>query len=115
MSYVDGVVTAVPDANKEAYVAHADKWAKRFKAEGALEVRENWGEDVPPGKTNSLQSAVLLKDGETVVFSWIVWPDKATRDTAWGKIMEEGSMENEEMPYDGSRMIFGGFETVVQA
>lgn len=115
MTYVDGVLTAVPTANKDAYKAFAERAAKLFKRAGALSVVECWGDDVPEGKVNSLHTAVMRKPDETVVFSWISWPSKDVRDAGWAQIMEDGEMMGEEMPYDGSRMIFGGFEVMLDA
>ena len=112
MSYVDGVVVAVPTANKQKFLAHARASAAIFKEFGALKCVENWGEDVPDGKTTDLKRAVQATPEETVVFSWITWPDKATRDAGWKKMMEDKRMTGMEMPFDGKRMIFGGFETV---
>ncbi len=114
MHYVDGVVCAVPTANKEAYIEHAEKAAELFKAHGAVSLAECWGDDVPEGKTNSLHTAVLRKPDETVVFSWIIWPSKAVRDAAWDKLMNDPAMSGQEMPYDGGRMIFGGFDMIVE-
>ncbi len=112
MSYVDGVVVAVPTANKQKFLAHARASAAIFKEFGALKCVENWGEDVPDGKTTDLKRAVQATPEETVVFSWITWPDKATRDAGWKKMMADARMRDMDMPFDGKRMIFGGFETV---
>ncbi|MGP9819325.1 DUF1428 domain-containing protein [Salinarimonas sp. NSM] len=113
--YVDGFVAAVPTANREAYRAHAEAAAIVFKEHGALSLVECWGDDVPEGKVNSLHTAVLRRDDETVVFSWITWPDKAARDAGMQKVFGDPRMapENNPMPFDGSRMIFGGFEMIV--
>jgi uncharacterized protein YbaA (DUF1428 family) len=115
MTYVDGFVAAVPTANKDAYIKHAVTSAALFKEYGALSIVECWGEDVPEGKLNSLHTAVMRKDDETVVFSWVSWPDKATRDAAWEKLMGDPRMQPDvnPMPFDGKRMIYGGFEVVV--
>lgn len=116
--YVDGFVVAVPTANREAYRRHAAEAAVVFKAHGALSVVEAWGEDVPVGKINSMHTAVLRKDDETVVFSWITWPDKAARDAGWPKVLADPRMaghENNPMPFDGQRMIYGGFDVIVDA
>ena len=115
MAYIDGVLCPVPTANKQTYLAFSEKTAEMFKKYGALSVTENWGDDVPEGKVNSLRTAVMLKDNETVVLSWIIWPSKAARDEAWQKVMGDPDMTNAEMPYDGSRMIFGGFEQILNA
>ena len=107
MAYHDGFLAAVPTANKDAYAAFC-RTAKTVMTElGALEVLEFWGDDVPDGETNSLNSAVLRKDDETVVMSLVTWPSKDVRDAAYAKMGEDPRMG--EMPLDGSRMIFGGF------
>ncbi|WP_043539652.1 DUF1428 domain-containing protein [Salinarimonas rosea] len=113
--YVDGFVAAVPTANREAYRAHAQAASVVFQEHGALSLVECWGDDVPEGKINSLHTAVLRKPDETVVFSWITWPDKATRDAGLQKVFADPRMapEANPMPFDGSRMIFGGFEMIV--
>ena len=111
MSYVDGFVAAVPTANREVYRAHAQKAAALFKQHGALAVVEGWGDDVPEGKLTSFSLAVKRKDDETVIFSWVTWPSKSVRDEAWKKLMTE--MDGE-MPFDGKRMIYGGFEAIVE-
>lgn len=114
MTYVDGFVVAVPTANKEAYRKMAEEVAVIFKEYGALSIVEGWGDDVPVGKVNSMRSAVMLKDDETVVFAWIIWPDKATRDEGMQKSSTDPrSPGSRNLPFDGSRMIFGGFEMIV--
>jgi uncharacterized protein YbaA (DUF1428 family) len=116
MAYVDGFLCAVPTANKEAYRAYALAAAAVFKEHGALSLVEGWGDDVPDGKLNSMRSAVLLEPHETVVFSWITWPDKATRDAGLKKVFEDPRIAAlGDMPLDGKRMIFGGFEPIVVA
>jgi uncharacterized protein YbaA (DUF1428 family) len=115
MSYVDGFVIAVPTANREAYRQLAETAAGVFQDHGALQVVECWGDDVPPGKVTSFPLAVQCKPDETVVFSWITWPSKAVRDTGMKASMEDPRMKMDPatMPFDGQRMIFGGFETLV--
>jgi len=115
MTYVDGFVAAVPTANRQAYREHAEKAARLFKEFGALSVVECWGDDVPEGKLTSFPLAVKRKDDETVVFSWVTWPSRQARDDAWKKVMEDPRMrpENNPMPFDGKRLIYGGFETIV--
>ena len=117
LPYVDGFLLAIPTANKEVYRQYAQDAAVVFKEHGALSLVECWGDDVPVGKINSMHTAVLRKDGETVVFSWITWPDKATRDAGMQKVFADprsaATMAN--MPFDGSRMIYGGFEMIVNA
>ena len=115
MTYVDGFVAAVPTANKQVYIKHAETSAALFKAYGALSVIECWGDDLPEGKVNSLHTAVMRKDDETVVFSWVTWPDKATRDAGWEQLMADPRMQPDAnpMPFDGERLIYGGFEMIV--
>ena len=115
MTYVDGFVAAVPTANRERYRQHAEKAAVLFKEFGALGVVECWGDDVPEGKLTSFPMAVKRKDDETVIFSWITWPSRQVRDEAWKKVMDDPRMrpENNPMPFDGKRLIYGGFETIV--
>ena len=113
MPYFDGFVAAVPVANKQAYVDQSrHAWETMFKGWGALSHFEGWGDDVPDGEVTSFPMAVKKRDDEVVVFSWVEWPDKATRDAAWGKMMEQGPEAMGEMPFDGKRMIFGGFAPV---
>jgi uncharacterized protein YbaA (DUF1428 family) len=115
MSYVDGFVAAVPTANREAYLKHAKDAAVVFKEFGALKVVENWGDDVPEGKVTSFPMAVQRKEDETVVFSWVTWPSREARNTGWEKVMADPRMQpgTNEMPFDGKRMIYGGFETML--
>lgn len=115
--YVDGFLLAVPSANREAYRAFAAGMAPIFKEHGALGFVECWGDDVPEGKLNSMRSAVLLKEDETVVFAWITWPDKGTRDLGMAKVTEDPRrpLDMGALPFDARRMIFGGFEAIVEA
>lgn len=115
MNYVDGFVAAVPTANREAYVRHAETAAAVFKAHGAIRVVECWGDDVPDGKITSFPMAVQRKDDETVVFSWIFWPSRQLRDEGWKKVMADPGMQGHAMPFDGKRLIYGGFEMIVDA
>jgi len=114
--YVDGFVLAVPTAKREAYRQHAEFAAPIFREFGALKLVECWGDDVPEGKVTSFPMAVKCKDDETVVFSWILWPSKEVRDAGMKKLMEDPRMKDmKDMPFDGQRMIFGGFEILVDA
>ena len=113
MNYIDGFVAAVPTANRDRYLSHAQAAAAVFKENGALSVTECWGDDVPEGKLTSFPMAVKRKDDETVVFSWITWPSKAVRDAGMKKFMEDPRMKDMQMPLDGKRMIFGGFEVIL--
>lgn len=117
MTYVDGFVAPVPNSNREAFVAHARKAAELFKEAGALSIVECWGNDVPDGQQTSFPMAVKKAPDETVVFSWVVWPDKATRDAGMARMMQDSRTDpkTNPMPFDGRRAIFGGFEVVFQA
>jgi len=117
MTYVDGFVAAVPTANREAFRKHAADAAPVFKEHGALKVVECWGDDVPDGKVTSFPMAVKCEPGETVVFSWIVWPSRQVRDAGMAKVMADPRMQPDAnpMPFDGKRVIFGGFEVMVEA
>ncbi len=120
MSYIDGFVIAVPTENKDAFIEHAKMADSIFTEMGATRVVEAWGDDVPEGETTDLRKAVKATPEETVVFSWIEWPDKPTRDAAMQKMMSEDfdderlNPEKNPMPFDGKRMVFGGFETIVE-
>ena len=116
MTYVNGMVCAVPDDNRDKFMAHAEHAATVFKEYGALNVVDCWGDDVPEGETTSFPMAVKRQDGETVVFSWIVWPDKAAHDAAWEKIMADPRMapDKNPMPFDGKRMIYGSFDVIAE-
>lgn len=114
MSFVDGFVAAVPAANKQSYIDHARAAWPLFQKYGALSMHECWGEDVPDGKVTSFPMAVKAEPGEVVVFSWIVWPDKAARDKCWAAGETDPDFQHMgEMPFDGKRMIYGGFAPIV--
>ena len=115
MSYIDGFVIAVPEANRAQFIAHARTYDAIFLEVGALRVVECWGDDVPDGKLTDFRRAVQATAEESVVFSWVEWPDKATRDEGMKKMMEDPRMDpsSNPMPFDGKRMIFGGFAPVV--
>ena len=117
MTYVDGFVLAVPTANREKYLKHAEDVAELFKEYGAAKLVECWGDDVPDGEVTSFPMAVKCKPDETVCFSWILWPSKEARNDAMPKIMEDPRMQPDAnpMPFDGKRMIFGGFEMILDA
>ena len=111
MKYVDGFVVAVPAKNKEAYRELAAKAAPLFKEFGALRVVECWADDVPDGKLTDFRMAVKAGSDEEVVFSWIESPSKEVRDAANATMMADPRMKalGDSMPFDGQRMIFGGF------
>jgi uncharacterized protein YbaA (DUF1428 family) len=124
MTYVDGFVIACPKANKDKFIAHAKLGDSVFIDYGALRVVECWGDDVPTGHTTDFRKAVQATEDEEVLFSWIEWPDKATRDAGMAKMM---AMANDPdtadprmdpaknpMPFDGKRLIFGGFSPIVE-
>lgn len=117
MNYVDGFVVAVPKANRDTYKQVAERAAAVFKEYGALNVVECWGDDVPEGKLTSFPMAVKRKDDEAVVFSWITWPDRKARDAGMEKSMADPRLkaDMDPMPFDGQRMIYGGFEVIVDA
>ena len=114
--YVDGYLLPVPNTRREDYRKLAETAAEVFKDHGALSVVECWGDDVPEGKVTSFTMAVKRKDDESVVFSWITWPSRQARDEGMAKAMADPRMKHDPagMPFDGQRMIFGGFEAIVQ-
>jgi uncharacterized protein YbaA (DUF1428 family) len=112
--YTDGWVVPVPTSKRDAYRELASKNAKYFMEYGATRLVEAWGDDVNKGKVTDFFRAVKAEDGENVVFALIEWPDKATRDSAWGEIMKDERMQPQgEMPFDGKRMFWGGFEKIL--
>ncbi|RDS82259.1 DUF1428 domain-containing protein [Dyella monticola] len=114
MSYIDGFVIAVPNANREQFIRHARTFDPIFVEFGAIRVVECWGDNVPDGKLTDFRRAVQAKENESVVFSWVEWPDKATRDAGMDKVMKDPRMNAAgDLPFDGKRMIFGGFAPVV--
>lgn len=117
MNYIDGFVAAVPVKNKDMYLAHAKKAAVVFMEHGAVNLVETWGDDVPDGKLTSFPMAVQCQEDEVVVFSWITWPSKEARNIGMQKVMEDERMKdsNNPMPFDGKRMIYGGFQVILEA
>ena len=115
MNYVDGFLAAVPAANKDAYLAHAKAALPLFKEYGALRLVEGWGDDVPDGKVTDFKRAVQAKTDEVVLFSWIEWPSKEVRDAGMKKLMEDERMRGVTMPFDAQRMVFGGFQPILDA
>jgi predicted enzyme related to lactoylglutathione lyase/uncharacterized protein YbaA (DUF1428 family) len=119
MTYVEGFVIAVPTANRQKFIDHATLADSVFMEMGAVRILECWGDDVRDGKLTDFRRAVQAKDDESVVFSWIEWPDKATRDAAAPRLEalmktdDRFSPEKSPMPFDGARLIYGGFSPVV--
>jgi uncharacterized protein YbaA (DUF1428 family) len=115
MTYVDGFVAAVPIENREAYIEHAKAAAEIFKENGALSVVECWEDEVPEGKVTSFPMAVKRKEGEAIIFAWITWPSREVHDKGMKAAMEDPRLQPDRnpMPFDGQRMIFGGFTTVI--
>ncbi len=114
-NYIDGFILPVPEGKRQAYHDMAAKAAGKFKEYGAVRVVEAWGNDLRDGKVTDFKKAVKAEPGESVVFSWIEWPDKATRDAAWEKMMKDPDMQpdKDNMPFDGMRMFWGGFAPIV--
>ncbi|MCA8901738.1 MAG: DUF1428 domain-containing protein [Hyphomonas sp.] len=117
MAYIEGFLIPVPSANKAAYTDMAERAAAIFKKHGVTSVVECWGADVPDGKVTSFPMAVKLKPDETVVFSWMVWPSRAVRDAGFQSAMEEFEATGFQAShlFDGQRMVFGGFESILEA
>ncbi|TDR94909.1 DUF1428 domain-containing protein [Enterovirga rhinocerotis] len=117
MSYVDGFVVPVPTTSKDAYREMAALAAKVFKENGAISVMEAWEDEVPDGQTTDFRRAVKIEAGEAVVFSWVLWPSKEVRDAGMKTFMEDERLKAnfQAMPFDGKRMIFGGFAPIVEA
>ena len=123
MSYIDGFVIAVPTANKQKFIDHANTGDGVFIDMGATRVLECWGDDIQEGKSTDFRKAVKATEDESIVFSWIEWPDKETRDAGMARLnamMEDPDEtdprmdpEKNPMPFDGKRLIFGGFVPVV--
>ena len=119
MAFVDGFVLAVPSTNKQQFIEHAQFFDSMLLEMGATRILECWGDDVPDGKVTDFRRAVQATGEETVCFSWVEWPDKATRDAAFAEMEEKMKTderfnpEKNPMPFDGKRMIFGGFVPVV--
>ncbi len=115
MGYVDGYLLAVPSANKATYLAFAREAAQIFIDSGATRVMEAWGDSVPDGKVTDFRRAVKAKPDEAIIFSWVEWPSKAVRDAGWKAFMAAGHMKDTQMPFDGKRLIYGGFVPIVEA
>jgi len=117
MPYVDGFVLAVPTTNKDAFITHAKTVDHLFIKHGALQILECWGDDVPKGDITDFYRAVNAKPDETIMFSYILWPDKETRDIGNEKVyadMQAMGQTGTDMPFDGKRLIYGGFKSIVE-
>jgi uncharacterized protein YbaA (DUF1428 family) len=117
MAYVEGFVIPVPLANRESFIAASEAIDAVFIELGATRVVECWDDDVPEGKVTDFRRAVAAEPGEAVAFSWVEWPDKATREAGHNRMRElmdtDPRFRDNPMPFDGKRMIFGGFTPVV--
>ena len=115
MSYVDGFMAAVPTKNRDAFRKHVLAAADVLKDCGAIRVVECWGDDVPHGKLTDMHMAVKAEASETICFSWIEWPSKEARDKGMAKMMADPRMKQDvnPMPFDGKRVIYGGFVPVL--
>lgn len=119
MTYIDGFVIAVPKANKQKFIDHANNADSMFMEMGAIRVVECWADDVPDGKVTDFRMAVKAEPEEDVIFSWIEWPDKETRDVCFAAMMDPNNTDprmdpqKNPMPFDGARMIYGGFRVLV--
>ena len=115
MAYIEGFILAVPETNKEKYRQFAAEALPFFKQCGVTRMVETWADDVPDGKVTDFKGAVQKQDDERVVYSWIEWPSKEVRDAAWAKLMADPRSRNQPMPFDGKRLIHGGFRPILDA
>ena len=113
MPYIDGFLIPVPTANRDIYRDHEAKWWPEFQKLGAQTLVVGWGDDVPTGKHTDFQRAVDLQPEETVVFCWITWPDKEIRNKAYAQMMERSPVGQMDMPFDGKRLVYGGFTQIL--
>jgi uncharacterized protein YbaA (DUF1428 family) len=114
MAYVTGFLTPVKSEDRDRYIRSAEKSWPLFQKYGALEQVETWGVDIPPGKVTGFDLAVKQEPGEVVVFSWLKWPDRATADKCWEEMQNDPAFSDMDMPFDGKRMMWGGFEPVFE-
>ena len=114
MPYVSGFLTPVKIADRDAYIAASAKAWPLFKKYGALQHVETWGDDIPPGKVTGFDLAVKLEAGEAVVFSWLRWPDKAAAEICFASMETDAAWQDMDMPFDGKRMMWGGFEVIFE-
>ena len=115
MSYVDGFLLPLPKGKEDEYKQLAEMFARKIKDQGAIASMEAVGDGLEHGHTTDFYRAVQAEEGENVVFSFVLWPDKATRDAGWAKIMDDPEMKPgaQPMPFDGKRMFWGGFKPLV--
>ncbi|MHA6344322.1 DUF1428 domain-containing protein [Roseivivax sp. CAU 1761] len=114
MTYVAGFLTPVPNENRDAYIASARKAWPLFRDYGALQIMECWGDEIPDGTQTDFKRAVALKEGESVCFSWMIWPDKASYDRCGASMDADPRWQELDMPFDGKRMMWGGFTPVYE-
>jgi uncharacterized protein YbaA (DUF1428 family) len=113
--YVDGMLISVPNSRRDEYRMFAEQTSALFLEYGATKLVDAWGDDVPDGETTDFRRAVQAETDETVVFGWVEWPSKTLRDEAWQKLMADPRMEAFKPPFDGKRMVYGGFATILDA
>jgi len=115
MKFIDGFLLPVPIKHKDDYIAMSEKIADIYKKHGALSICETWSNEVPEGKLTSMHLAVKREEDEGIVFSWVTWPNKELRDEAHPKVVDDmhKELEGMDIPFDGKRMIFGGFDVIV--
>lgn len=113
MTYLSIMMAPVKTSEREAYLEHARQMWPIFQKNGAISTHEQWGTDVPDGKLTSFPLSVKLEADETVVVGWVVWPDRETHDRAWQAMENDPAMQAHSLPFDGRRMVFGGFETIL--
>ena len=114
-AYVDGCVIPVPAENEAEYREMAIRAANVFLENGATRVVDAWADDVPDGKVTDFKGAVDKREDERVVYSWIEWPSKEVRDAAWPKVMADPRVKDQKIPFDGKRLIYGGFRPILDA